>query len=100
MNKDYEFEGVYVRLALIAALFVIFLWSVSGCVRHQVEAPQLDSLAAAAKKITIEGCKRQHLTVPPIGQDVVIDIKGDNVTANAGGEELLRWYVRMRSALR
>lgn len=39
------------------------------------------------------------LVMPPIPDDVTIDIKGSKVTANQGGETLLFGYVRARQLL-
>ena len=40
------------------------------------------------------------LVMPPIPDDVLLDIKGDSVTANAGGDLLLRGYSRARTLLK
>ena len=36
--------------------------------------------------------------LPPIPDDVILDISGDKITANAGGQTVLRGYVACRSA--
>lgn len=36
--------------------------------------------------------------LPPLPKDVVLDISGDKITSNPGGELLLRGYVACRSA--
>jgi len=41
-----------------------------------------------------------QITLPPIGQRVVIDIDGDKITTNADGERLLRSYVLARELLK
>jgi len=40
------------------------------------------------------------LALPAVPEDVVLDIKGSQVTANTGGETILRGYVQARSLLR
>lgn len=40
------------------------------------------------------------LDLPPVPDDVVLDIKGDHITANEGGELLLRYYSRARQLLK
>ena len=40
------------------------------------------------------------LVMPPIPDDVVLDIKGSKVTANKGGEVMLIGYARARTLLR
>ena len=37
------------------------------------------------------------LALPPVPQDVYLNIKGDQVISNAGGDQLLRGYVQARS---
>lgn len=66
-----------------------FLLFLSGCVQAPI-APNL--------KIPENTCAR--LDMPPIPQDVVIDIKGDKVTTNEGGDIILRGYARARQLLR
>lgn len=83
-------------------LAILSLAFLSGCtptatVQHEV--PQLDRLGEAVKKIVVQDCRRPTLAMPPIPQDVVLDIKGDRITANAGGELLLRYYSRARQLL-
>lgn len=80
----------------LAILSLVFL---SACsVKHEV--PQLDTATDVFKKIVVEGCKKPTLAMPPIPQDVVLDIKGDHITANEGGELLLRYYSRARQLLK
>lgn len=79
----------------IVALLAVMAVLVTGCVRHDIRAPQIDQALTAMQA---KPCPT--LNLPPIPQDVVIDIKGDQVTANAGGEQLLRGYVSARSLLR
>ena len=40
------------------------------------------------------------LVMPPVGEDCLLDIQGDKVTANDCGDTLLRGYVRARTLLR
>lgn len=82
----------------------LFLWLLillpTGCVRHQVEAPQLTSLAEHLKDFQVpKTCPR--LDMPAIPDDVELVIKGDTVVSrNTGGRELLLYYVRARNLLR
>lgn len=61
----------------------------SGCVQAPI-APNL--------KLPEQSCAR--LDMPPIPQDVKIEIHGDNVTANDGGLTVLRGYAQARRLLR
>jgi hypothetical protein len=85
--------SVLLFMVVVTASIFTFL-GISGCVQHKVTAPQLDTAIASIKKIAEKPmeCKRLD-KLPPIPQDVVIDIKGDKWTANPGGEQLLRYYV-------
>lgn len=92
---------------LVAMVTIIALLLLTGCVRHEITAPQFDQALAAVRSAhpatgpaAVEAKPCPRLELPPIPQDVVIDIKGDQVTANAGGEQLLRGYVSARSLLR
>ena len=40
------------------------------------------------------------LQMPPVPDDVVLDIRGDKVITNEGGDVILRGYVQARSLLR
>ena len=73
---------------LFLACFVVAL-VVTGCAPVQI-APNLKLPEAKA-------CPT--LVMPPVPNDVALDIKGNNVTANPGGDLLLRGYVRARSLL-
>lgn len=80
----------------VAVMLAIELLSLPACtpeVEHRVTVPQIDT---AIKALKTPACS----PLPPIPKDVVIDIKGDRVTANAGGEQLLRDYVSARDCLR
>lgn len=85
--QDMMTEVVGYMLFLVC--FVVAL-VVTGCAPVQV-APNLKFPEAKA-------CPK--LVMPPIPDDVLLDIKGDKVTANSGGDLLLRGYVRARSLLR
>lgn len=69
--------------------FVLAGAALMACAPVQV-APNL--------KLPERTCPR--LALPPIPEDVLIDIQGDRVTANTGGETLLRYYVQARELLR
>lgn len=64
-------------------LLVFFL--LSGCVQ-----------APVAPNLTL--CKK--LAMPPVPQKVTLQIDGDKITADEGGETLLRGYVQARELLR
>ena len=74
-------------MLFLACLVVALV--VSGCAPVQV-APNLKLPEAKA-------CPT--LVMPPIPDDVILDIKGSKVTANKGGETLLYGYVRARQLL-
>lgn len=82
----------------LAILSLVFLSACTPTVKHEV--PQLDTAADTIRKIVIAGCQKPTLAMPPIPQDVVLDIKGDTITANEGGELLLRYYSRARQLLK
>lgn len=86
---------------LICALFwaaILSLVFLSGCTQHKVDVSSssvdrvVDRIAALPKPVQ---CRK--ILLPPVPQDVVLDIKGDKITANAGGEQLLRGYVACKS---
>ena len=104
---------------LICALFwaaILSLVFLSGCtptatVQHT--APQLDAASDSIRKTSDSirlavdkmadlkppvQCRK--LDLPMVPPDVVLDIKGDKITANEGGEIILRGYVRCRSLYR
>lgn len=82
-------------------MFAVFLAGCTPAVQVNHEVPQLDALGAAAKKLVIENCKpKPTLAMPAIPQDVVIDIHGDRITVNDGGEILLKNYVKARAILK
>lgn len=74
---------------LFLVVFVIAL-ALAACAPVQI-APNLKLPEAKA-------CPT--LVMPPIGEDCLLDIQGDKVTANDCGDTLLRGYVRARSLLK
>ena len=88
-------DMAYIIGALVSVLLAVAVVGIQGCtITH--ETPSAERAIKLAESWT--ACKK--LDLPPIPQDVVIDIKGDKVTANQGGEQLLRGYVQCRSAYR
>ena len=61
----------------------------SGCVSAPV-APNL--------KLPEQNCPK--LDIKPVPQKAYLDIQGDKIVYDAGGEQLLRCYVACRAALR
>lgn len=66
-----------------------FFLILSGCVQAPI-APNL--------KLPEKECPR--LNMPAIPQSAHLSIEGDKVTADDGGDMILRGYVRARSLLR
>ena len=106
-----ENEAMLLQSILIAVAFwltmlsLVFLSACTPTVKHEV--PQLDAASDSIRKasdsirkIVIAGCEKPTLAMPPIPQDVVLDIKGDKIAANEGGELLLRYYSRARQLLK
>ena len=71
-------------------VMVALLVTVQGCSPKLAEIRVTPPAARACPK----------LILPPVPADVMLDISGDKVTANAGGDLLLRGYVRCRSLYR
>lgn len=93
MDDEYQ---VMMRQALGIALLIYFglLLSLAGCTGVKV-----DKLVDIPADISPQkSCPK--LAMPPVPEDLVLDISGDKITANAGGEELLRYYSRARQLLR
>ena len=100
-----EHERMLLQSLIIAAAFwgvMLSLVFLSGCtptVKHDVSSSSVDRvvdrIAALDKPVQ---CRK--IVLPPVPEDVVLDIKGNAVTANAGGEQLLRGYVACRSIYR
>jgi hypothetical protein len=84
----------------LAVLSLVFLPACTPTVTVDHELPQLDRIGQAVQKIVVQDCAKPVLAMPPIPQDVVLDIKGDKVTANDGGELVLRYYSRARQLLK
>jgi len=59
-------------------------------------SPKVADISVTAPPV--QSCPK--LVLPPVPADVMLDISGDKVTANAGGDLLLRGYVRCRSLYR
>ena len=61
-------------------------------------------LAVIIMFLMLNGCASPQqcprLIMPPINNDVVLIIKGDKITANDGGDTMLRGYVRARQLLK
>ena len=96
-----------VMIFVLACLGFIALPACTPTATVQHEVPQLQSASDSIRKtsdsirkIVIAGCEKPTLAMPPIPQDVVLDIKGDHITANEGGELLLRYYSRARQLLK
>lgn len=99
-----ENERMLLQSLIIAAAFwgvMLSLVFLSGCTQHKVDVSSssvdrvVDRIAALDKPVQ---CRK--ILLPPVPDDVVLDIKGDKITANAGGEQLLRGYVACRSIYR
>lgn len=68
-----------------------------------VTALMLNGCAPKLADISVDIPQRQTcptLVMPPIPDDVILDIKGSKVTANKGGEVMLIGYARARTLLR
>ena len=83
-----EIMGYLLFLAcLVVALAMV------GCAQTKVD--KVVDISLVQKPI--HACPT--LVMPPIGNDCLLDIQGDKVTANDCGETLLRGYVRARQLL-
>lgn len=78
---------------------LLALASCAPTVEHQVTAPQLDPIVAQIKALKPPAPCRP-LDLPPVPDQVHLTIEGDFIGADAGGEQLLRGYVRCRSLYR
>ena len=85
-------EEVDAIISYMIFLVCVFfgLFALYGC------SPKLADISVTQQKA--QTCPK--LIMPPVADDVVLDIKGDKVTANAGGDVILRGYVRARELLR
>ena len=54
-------------------------------------------LLAGCVSANIPAASCKTLALPPVPQDVYLNIKGNQVLSNAGGDLLLRGYVQARS---
>ena len=99
MKDPYQsmFEDVMTLSVAILGLALFFL--LQGCTQHKVDVSSssvdrvVDRIAGLNPPVQ---CR--PLKLPAVPQDVVLNIQGNQVTANAGGELLLRGYVACRSA--
>lgn len=90
MKDPYQemLEEVMALSLFVICLMVAFL--AQGCANTKVD-----------KVISLEPpVKCRSINLPPVPQDVDISIKGDKITANPGGEQVLRGYVACRSLSR
>ena len=87
--------------ALFWASVLAMVFLSVGCTQHKVDisSSSVDKLVdkMAGLKPPVQ-CRK--LNLPPVPEDVVLDIKGDHITANDGGETVLRGYVACRSLYR
>ena len=79
----------WIRRLLAVVLLLIFILLQLGCVSAPV-APNLKLPEASCPK----------LDLPPVPQKATLQIEGDKLFADEGGELLLRGYVRSRYLLR
>ena len=99
-----ENEVMLLQSLVIAVAFwslMLSLVFLSGCTQHKVDVTSssvdrvVDRISSLPKPVQ---CRK--ILLPPVPDDVVLDIKGDKITANSGGEQLLRGYVACRSIYR
>lgn len=81
-----ELIGYMLWCACVVIAFVLL----PGC------APKIADISLAPPPA--QTCPK--LVMPPIPDDVVLDIRGDKIITNAGGDTILRGYVQARSLLR
>ena len=87
-EKDSVKEAFLIGILFWVAVFILFA-SLNGCAPVAV-APNL--------KLPDRECPK--LEMPPVPDDVEMDIKGDKIQKlNAGGDVLLRGYVQARKLL-
>lgn len=79
----------WLRRLVFFVLLLIFILLQFGCVSAPV-APNL--------KLPEVSCPK--LDLPPVPQKATLQIEGDKLFADEGGEQLLRGYVRSRQLLR
>ena len=81
-------SGVMAGYCFFACLVIAVLAALSGCTNKVADISVAPPPA--------QTCLIPKL--PPVPKDVVLDISGDKITSNRGGELLLRGYVACRSA--
>jgi hypothetical protein len=88
---------IYYAVFWLAVLSLVFLSACVPTVKHEIPIADkiVDKIAALPPPVQ---CRR--LELPPVPADVVLDIKADKITANDGGETVLRGYVACRSLYR
>lgn len=97
MRKEHDLAGLIAGLCYVLAFTMVILALLTGCVEHTVTAPQLDT--ALDKLATLHPpVECRMLDLMPVPEQAHLVIEGDAVTADAGGEQLLRGYVRCRGA--
>jgi hypothetical protein len=86
---------VYYPILWIAVLALIFLPACS--VKHEIPVADkiVDKIANLKPPVT---CRRVDL--PPVPAEVHLDISGDKITADPGGETVFRGYAACRSLYR
>jgi|APCry1669192806_1035432.scaffolds.fasta_scaffold17752_6 hypothetical protein len=94
-QEDDQFDevtttGEYLTV-LVTLVLVLMLFLVAGCVNAPV-APNLKLPEAQP------ACPK--LALPPIPQKLTLEIEGDKILYDEGGESMLRGYVRARQLLR
>lgn len=80
--------------ACVFAVFLALFGFLSGCAQTKVD--KVVDISVGQKPA--QACPK--LIMPPVGEDCLLDIQGDKVTANDCGDTLLRGYVRARSLLK
>lgn len=98
MDNDPETSALVASACFFAfaiIFLVMFATHASGCVRHEVEAPQLDQALQAAKDYA--DCPKPP-QVNPIPHQLRLIIDGERVDADAAGKRLLLDYARCYSA--
>lgn len=86
MMEDVMAIGLFV-MCLAIAFFT------QGCVNTKVDK----LVDISMDKSPAQSCPK--LVMPPVPNDVVLDIRGDKVISNEGGDTILRGYVRARQLL-
>ena len=86
MMEDVMAIGLFL-LCLAIAFFT------QGCATAKVDK----LVDISVDKSPAHSCPK--LVMPPVPNDVVLDIRGDKVISNEGGDTILRGYVRARQLL-